>query len=65
MAFNHKIMFEFMGGSLHGLYRVVYFTELQDHNKEFEISRYGSSISTTAYQDYRERERGHRKLLSE
>ena len=41
MAFeSDKIMFEiYKEATYTGLYRVVYFTELQDHNKEFEISR--------------------------
>jgi len=41
MAFeSDKIMFEiYKEAAYTGLYRVVYFTELQDHNKEFEISR--------------------------
>ncbi len=35
-----KIMFEVYRESTYsGKYRVVYFTELQDHNKEHEISR--------------------------
>jgi len=37
---SDKIMFEIYRESTYtGQYRVVYFTELQDHNKEFEISR--------------------------
>ena len=37
---SDKIMFEIYKESTYtGQYRVVYFTELQDHNKEFEISR--------------------------
>ena len=41
MAFeSDKIMFEiYKEATYTGQYRVVYFTELQDHNKEFEISR--------------------------
>ena len=41
MAFeSDKIMFEvYKEATYTGRYRVVYFTELQDHNKEFEISR--------------------------
>ena len=37
---SDKIMFEIYRESTYtGQYRVVYFTELQDHNKELEISR--------------------------
>ncbi|MBI1941946.1 MAG: hypothetical protein HYS33_10615 [Acidobacteria bacterium] len=37
---SDKIMFEIYRESIYsGQYKVVYFTELQDHNKEFEISR--------------------------
>ncbi len=37
---SDKIMFEIYKESTYsGQYRVVYFTELQDHNKEAEISR--------------------------
>jgi hypothetical protein len=41
MAFeSDKIMFEiYKEATYSGQYRVVYFTELQDHNKESEISR--------------------------
>lgn len=41
MAFeSDKIMFEiYQETTYQGRYKVVYFTELQDHNKEFEISR--------------------------
>jgi hypothetical protein len=41
MAFeSDKIMFEIYKETTYsGRYRVVYFTELQDHNKEAEISR--------------------------
>ena len=41
MAFeSDKIMFEIYRETTYsGEYRVVYFTELQDHNKEHEISR--------------------------
>jgi hypothetical protein len=41
MAFeSDKIMFEiYREGTYSGQYKVVYFTELQDHNKEYEISR--------------------------
>ncbi|MGH9327031.1 MAG: hypothetical protein ACRD2B_10170 [Terriglobia bacterium] len=41
MAFeSDKIMFEiYKEITYQGRYKVVYFTELQDHNKEFEISR--------------------------
>jgi hypothetical protein len=41
MAFeSDKIMFEIYRESTYsGQYKVVYFTELQDHNKEHEISR--------------------------
>jgi hypothetical protein len=41
MAFeSDKIMFEiYREGTYSGRYRVVYFTELQDHNKETEINR--------------------------
>ena len=35
-----KIMFEiYREATYSGKYRVVYFTELQDHNKQFEIDR--------------------------
>ncbi len=37
---SDKIMFEIYKETTYsGRYRVVYFTELQDHNKELEISR--------------------------
>lgn len=37
---SDKIMFEiYKEATYSGQYRVVYFTELQDHNKEAEISR--------------------------
>jgi len=37
---SDKIMFEiYKEAAYSGAYRVVYFTELQDHNKEHEISR--------------------------
>jgi len=37
---SDKIMFEIYRETTYsGKYRVVYFTELQDHNKEAEISR--------------------------
>lgn len=41
MAFeSDKIMFEiYKEATYTGQYRVVYFTELQDHNKESEINR--------------------------
>lgn len=41
MAFeSDKIMFEiYKETTYQGRYKVVYFTELQDHDKEFEISR--------------------------
>ncbi len=41
MAFeSDKIMFEiYRETTYQGQYKVVYFTELQDHNKEYEISR--------------------------
>lgn len=40
MAFeSDKLMFEIYREPYQGRYKVVYFTELQDHNKEFEISR--------------------------
>ena len=40
MAFeSDKIMFEIYREPYQGRYRVVYFTELQDHNKETEINR--------------------------
>jgi hypothetical protein len=41
MPFNSdKIMFEiYREKTYSGQYRVVYFTELQDHNKETEINR--------------------------
>lgn len=34
-----KVMFEVYRDTFAGKYKVVYFTELQDHNKEWEISR--------------------------
>ena len=34
-----KVMFEIYRDPFAGKYKVVYFTELQDHNKEWEISR--------------------------
>jgi hypothetical protein len=37
---SEKIMFEiYKETAYQGRYKVVYFTELQDHNREFEISR--------------------------
>ncbi len=37
---SEKIMFEiYKETTYQGQYKVVYFTELQDHNKEYEISR--------------------------
>jgi len=37
---SEKIMFEvYKEATYSGRYRVVYFTELQDHNKEAEINR--------------------------
>jgi hypothetical protein len=37
---SEKIMFEiYKEATYSGHFRVVYFTELQDHNKEYEISR--------------------------
>lgn len=36
---SDKIMFEIYREPYQGRYRVVYFTELQDHNKETEINR--------------------------
>ena len=37
---SDKIMFEvYKEATYSGKYRVVYFTELQDHNKEAEINR--------------------------
>jgi hypothetical protein len=37
---SDKIMFEIYREAIYsGRYRVVYFTELQDHNKETEINR--------------------------
>jgi hypothetical protein len=37
---SDKIMFEiYKETTYRGQYKVVYFTELQDHNKEYEISR--------------------------
>ncbi|HTV56626.1 MAG TPA: hypothetical protein VMI06_17145 [Terriglobia bacterium] len=37
---SDKIMFEiYKETAYQGRYKVVYFTELQDHNREFEISR--------------------------
>ena len=34
-----KVMFEVYRETREGRFRVVYFTELQDHNKEWEINR--------------------------
>ncbi|HZQ91267.1 MAG TPA: hypothetical protein VFA60_05695 [Terriglobales bacterium] len=34
-----KIMFEIYRDALEGTYRVVYYTELDDHTKDWEISR--------------------------
>lgn len=40
MAVSDRIMFEIYREAGYGqLYRVVYFTELDEHNKEVEISR--------------------------
>jgi len=40
MAFeSDKVMFEIYREPYQGRFRVVYFTELQDHNKETEINR--------------------------
>lgn len=37
---SSKVMYEiYQEAGYNGRYRVVYFTELNDHNKEFEISR--------------------------
>ena len=37
---SSKIMFEiYKEAAYQGRYKVVYFTELQDHNREFEINR--------------------------
>ncbi len=37
---SDKVMFEiYKEATYEGRYKVVYFTELQDHNKEYEISR--------------------------
>jgi hypothetical protein len=36
---SDKVMFEIYREPYQGRYRVVYFTELQDHNKETEINR--------------------------
>jgi hypothetical protein len=37
---SDRIMFEiYKETTYQGQYKVVYFTELQDHNKEYEISR--------------------------
>ncbi len=37
---SEKIMFEIYKEAVYmGRYKVVYFTELQDHNREYEISR--------------------------
>jgi hypothetical protein len=36
---SDKIMFEIYREPYQGRFRVVYFTELQDHNKETEINR--------------------------
>ena len=34
-----KVMFEVYREPLAGKYKVLYFTELQDHNKEWELNR--------------------------
>ncbi len=40
MAFEaDKVMFEVYREPFSGKFKVVYFTELQDHNKEWEINR--------------------------
>lgn len=36
---SDKVMFEVYRDTFAGKYKVVYFTELQDHNKEWEINR--------------------------
>lgn len=37
---SDKVMFEiYKETTYQGRYKVIYFTELQDHNKEFEINR--------------------------
>lgn len=36
---SDKVMFEIYREPYQGRFRVVYFTELQDHNKETEINR--------------------------
>ncbi len=36
---SDKVMFEVYRESFAGKYRVVYFTELHDHNKEWEINK--------------------------
>ena len=36
---SDKVMFEVYREARTGKYQVVYFTELQDHNKEWEINR--------------------------
>lgn len=36
---SDKVMFEIYREPYQGRYRVVYFTDLQDHNKETEINR--------------------------
>lgn len=39
MLDTNKIMFEIYRETYSGQYRVVYFTELNDHNRETEISK--------------------------
>lgn len=36
---SDKVMFEVYRETRTGRFKVVYFTELQDHNKEYEINR--------------------------
>ena len=60
MAFeSDKTMFEVYRETVYGSkYRVVYFTELQDHNKEVEINRAmaGNHFLDGFIRDYRKEE---------
>ena len=60
MAFeSDKVMFEiYREKTYSGKYRVVYYTELDDHNKEWEISRAmaGESFFDGFLKDYRKEE---------
>ena len=60
MAFeSDKVMFEIYREKTYtGQYRVVYYTELDDHNKEWEINRAmaGESFCDGFLRDYRKEE---------